>query len=294
MLLKARWRRRRRFDKGVELSIADILPKKFVSFPPKDEVVRLRSTQQPSALSARRLLECNRPIANWRHGDRKVATLGIAQCHSIYAQSFSTKFGANVLGFSFRLFQNGFFGICFQCFVNNISEKLSIFWTFSWPIPPRKCWYSRRGATLAPPTMRELRTSLACLPRSLSRIFNASYALMTGLQHDWDAWTGRWVPCNSTSSVHWLAGLVPAELHGHPTTGKDTEKFLFFTESLRPVYGVQTVFFLLLPWLFKVREISWWKVVVTGLTSWVTTRPSEKRLRKVWVHPIQREVEPNF
>ena len=24
-----------------------------------------------------------------------------------------------------------FFGICFQCFVNNISEKLNIFWTFS-------------------------------------------------------------------------------------------------------------------------------------------------------------------
>ena len=35
------------------------------------------------------------------------------------------------LVFSFRFFQNGFFGICFQCFVNNISEKLNIFWTFS-------------------------------------------------------------------------------------------------------------------------------------------------------------------
>ena len=151
---------------------------------------------------------CYRPIANWRHGDRKVATLGIAQCHSIYAQSFSTKFGANIFGLSFRVFENGFFGICFQCFVNNISEKLNIFRTFSWPIPPKNCWYSRRGATLAPPTMRELRTSLAW-------IFNVSHALMTGLQHDRDAWTGRWVSCNSTSSVHWLAGLVPAELHVH-------------------------------------------------------------------------------
>ena len=139
-----------------------------------------------------------RPIANWRHADRKVATLGIAQCHSIYAQSFSTKFGANFFGVSFRFFQNGFFGICFQCFVNNISENLNIFWTFSWPIPPRKCWYSRRGATLAPPTMRELRTSLALSPRSLARIFNASHALMTGLQHDRDAWTGWWVPCLRT------------------------------------------------------------------------------------------------
>ena len=61
---------------------------------------------------------------------------------------------------------------------------------------------------------------------------------------------------------------------------KNTEKFPFFIESLRPVYGVQTVFFLLLPWLFKLREISWWKVVVTALTSWVVS-PSGKTLRKV-------------
>ena len=64
LLACSRWRRRRRFDKGVELSIADLLPKTFVSFPPKDEVVRLRSTQQPSALSARRLLECNQPCTD--------------------------------------------------------------------------------------------------------------------------------------------------------------------------------------------------------------------------------------
>ena len=55
---------RRRFDKGVELSIANLLPKKFVSFPPKDEVVRLRSTEQPSALTERRLLECNPPCTD--------------------------------------------------------------------------------------------------------------------------------------------------------------------------------------------------------------------------------------
>ena len=53
--------RRRRLDKGVELSIADLLPKKFVSSPPKDEVARLRSTQQPAAPTAKRLFECNRP-----------------------------------------------------------------------------------------------------------------------------------------------------------------------------------------------------------------------------------------
>ena len=111
----------------------------------------------------------NRPIANWRHGDRKVATLGIAQCYSINAQSFPSKFGANFFGVSFRLFGNGFFEICFQCFVNNISEKLNIFWAFSWPISPRKRWYSGCGATLALPTMRELRTSLALSPRSLAR-----------------------------------------------------------------------------------------------------------------------------
>ena len=60
MLLKVRQRRRRRLDKGVELSIADLLPKNFVSFPLKDEVVSLRSTQQPATLTAKRLLECNR------------------------------------------------------------------------------------------------------------------------------------------------------------------------------------------------------------------------------------------
>ena len=64
MLLKVRTRRRRRFDKGVELSIAGLLRKKFVSFPPKDEVVRMRSTLQPSALTARRLLECNQPCTD--------------------------------------------------------------------------------------------------------------------------------------------------------------------------------------------------------------------------------------
>ena len=51
-------------DKGVELSIADLQLKKFVSFPPKDEVVRLRSMQQPFALTARRLLECNQPFTD--------------------------------------------------------------------------------------------------------------------------------------------------------------------------------------------------------------------------------------
>ena len=35
MLLKVRWRRRRRFDKGVEIPIADLLPKTFVSFSPE-------------------------------------------------------------------------------------------------------------------------------------------------------------------------------------------------------------------------------------------------------------------
>ena len=110
-----------------------------------------------------------RPTGNWRHSDRKVATLGIAQCRSIYVQSFSTKFGAIFFYLSFSCFENGFFGICFKCFVNNISEKLKIVRTLSWPISsPRKCWYSGCGATLASPTMRELRTSLALAPRSLT------------------------------------------------------------------------------------------------------------------------------
>ena len=42
----------------VELSIANLLPKKFVSFPPKDEIVTLRGTQQPVVLTAKRLIEC--------------------------------------------------------------------------------------------------------------------------------------------------------------------------------------------------------------------------------------------
>ena len=54
--LEGKIRRRRPLDKGVELSIANLLPKKFVSFPPKDEVVRLRGTQQPVALTAKRLI----------------------------------------------------------------------------------------------------------------------------------------------------------------------------------------------------------------------------------------------
>ena len=139
---------------------------------------------------------------------------------------------------SFRFFSKQFFGICFQCLVNNISEKLNIFWAFSWPIPPRKCWYSHRGATLAPPTMRELRTSLPLLPRSLARIFNASHVLMTGLQHDRDAWTGRWVPCNSMNSAHWLAGLVPAELHVHREWLKTLRNF----GSLQKACGQSTEF----------------------------------------------------
>ena len=53
--------RRRPLDKGVELSIANLLPKKFVSFPPKDEVVRLRGAQQPVVLTSKRLIECTRP-----------------------------------------------------------------------------------------------------------------------------------------------------------------------------------------------------------------------------------------
>ena len=56
--------RRRRFDKGAELSIANLLPKKFVSFPPKDEVVRLRGTQQPVVVTAKRLIECNQPCTD--------------------------------------------------------------------------------------------------------------------------------------------------------------------------------------------------------------------------------------
>ena len=153
-----------------------------------------------------------------------------------------------------------------------------------------------RGATLAPPTMRELRTSLALSPRSLARIFNDSHALMTGLQHDRDAWTGRWVPCNRTSSVHWQTGLVPAELHVHGEWLKLLTNFRSFRKPTAS-QGVQTVFFLLLPWLFmiRLREISWWKVVVTALTSWVTSPSGNlKTLRKVWVHPIRRELEPNF
>ena len=209
-------------------------------------------------------LSLNRPIANWRHGDRKVATLGNAQCHSIYGQSFSTKFGANFFVLSFRFFENGFFGICFQCVVNNISEELNIFWTFSWPIPPRKCRYSRSGATLAPPTMGELRTSLALSPRSLARIFNASQALLTGLQHDRDAWTSRWVPSEFGALASWACSCWAAY---SPWVTKNAEKFPFFIESLWPVYGVQTAFFLLLLWLLKPREISWWKVAVTALTS---------------------------
>ena len=51
-------------DKGVELTIAGLLPKKFVSFLPKDEVVRLRCTQQPAALTAKRLIECTRPCTD--------------------------------------------------------------------------------------------------------------------------------------------------------------------------------------------------------------------------------------
>ena len=119
-----------------------------------------------------------RPIANWRHGDRKVATLGIAQCHSIYAQSFSAKFGANIFGLSFRVFENGFFGIYFQCFVNKISEKLNIFWTFSWPISPRKCWYSRFGATLAP--QREYQHFLGKIGQeNVQKMFSFSDILFT-------------------------------------------------------------------------------------------------------------------
>ena len=44
---------------------------------------------------------------------------------------FSTKFGAIFLVLLFVFLKTVFFGICFQCFVNNISEKLNIFWTFS-------------------------------------------------------------------------------------------------------------------------------------------------------------------
>ena len=39
------------------------------------------------------------------------ATLGIVQCRSTYAQSFSTKFGANFFGLCF-LFNTVFFGNC--------------------------------------------------------------------------------------------------------------------------------------------------------------------------------------
>ena len=51
-------------DKGVELSIANLLPEKFVSFPPKDEVVRLRGTQQPVVVTVKRLFECNQPCTD--------------------------------------------------------------------------------------------------------------------------------------------------------------------------------------------------------------------------------------
>ena len=51
-------------DKGVELTIAGLLPKEFVSFLPKDEVVRLRCTQQPAALTTKRLIECTRPCTD--------------------------------------------------------------------------------------------------------------------------------------------------------------------------------------------------------------------------------------
>ena len=37
---------------------------KFVSFPPKDEVGKLRGTQQPAAHSAKRLFECKQPCSD--------------------------------------------------------------------------------------------------------------------------------------------------------------------------------------------------------------------------------------
>ena len=71
--LKGKIKEEKTFRQGIELSISDLLPKKFVSFPPKDEVVRLRSTQQLAALTAKRLFDCNQPCT-----DRK--------CHVVLKQ----------------------------------------------------------------------------------------------------------------------------------------------------------------------------------------------------------------
>ena len=48
----------------LSFSIQKWLPKKFVSSPPKDKVVRLWSTQQPAVLTAKRLFECIWPCTD--------------------------------------------------------------------------------------------------------------------------------------------------------------------------------------------------------------------------------------
>ena len=99
MLLKVRLRRRRRLDEGVELSIADQLPKKFVSFPPKDGDMRLWSTQQPAALTARRLIECNQPCTNRKCHEAQIKknTQRCGQTHAYLAikASISARNAAN-------------------------------------------------------------------------------------------------------------------------------------------------------------------------------------------------------
>ena len=133
--------------------------------------------------------------------------------------------------------------------------------------------------------MQELCYFLACFPRSLPWISTPATrrsCMITGLQHDWGAsmnWPVSSVQNEFGALTSW-ARLCWAACW--PWLTEIPDKFLFLVETLRPVYGVQTAFFLLVHWLFKLREISWWKVVVTVVISWVRS-PSEKTPRKAWV-----------
>ena len=146
MLLRVRWRRRKRSDKGVELSIADLLPKKFVSFPPKNEVVRLRSTQQPAALTVKRLFECNRPCTDWKchvaHKQRKLLNVAVtprvssnqgvelcAECSKFMQRSaWLARTKVHRYGLDFRVSAS----LKLQWQVDIVKEKLS---KCSWPEP---------------------------------------------------------------------------------------------------------------------------------------------------------------
>ena len=140
-----------------------------------------------------------RLIANWRRSDRIVATLGIALCCSICAQSFSTKFGANVFGLGLSFFWKRFFWDLFPMLreqhILKAKNYLDIFLTNTFQKTP--------GA------VNTVRTSYfsRIIPSTAYMDFNASQPLMTGLhlQHNRDAWTGQWVPCLANFSLSaWL------------------------------------------------------------------------------------------